>query len=377
MRLLIFVTLLLTSHLSGCGGDDKPEPGTDPNNGQDTTDTETSGSDPSDASDITNPDVDTNERCTAIGNSIAEAGFANKVDVRCDSEFAYLGGDTYPEHDLMNGIIGTNEQVPAPAPDFEAPIRLNPVIAGAVTTRDSALGVAVNGVPIYDYSAGGELQMDADGNSQYEANQDTTLLGQLDNCGGHAGKGDDYHYHKSPDCMIAMMDNKDDNPIIGWAYDGYPIYGNNNPDGSSIDSSALEPCNGQADDTFGYRYHTSESQPYILKCLRGEVNEQDLPRVSTSRAGGAPIDATSLDYTNSANSDGTETRKLSYTFGGVDYYIQYSTRTDTTRCFDVDSKMCNRSGSDCNSIEQDDCYCRELPNGTSAPEGCRTNGPPN
>ena len=122
MRSLIFVSLLLTIHLTGCGGDDKPEPGTDPNNGQDATDTDNTGSD---TSDITNPDVDTDDRCTAIGNSIAQAGFGDKVTVRCDSQFAHLGADTYPDHDLMNGIVGTNEQVPAPAPDFEAPIRLN------------------------------------------------------------------------------------------------------------------------------------------------------------------------------------------------------------------------------------------------------------
>ena len=362
MRSLIFATLFVTVQLTACGGDNS----------------DTTGDDSSSPSDITNPDVDTDDRCTVIRTSIADAGFAEEVAVRCDSQFAHLGADTYPAHDLMNGIVGTNEQVPAPAPDFEAPIRLSPVVADAVTTRDSALGVAVNGVPIYDYSAGGELQMDDDGNSQYESNQDTTLLGQLDNCGGHAGKGDDYHYHKSPDCMIAMMDNKDANPIIGWAYDGYPIYGDNNPDGSSIASSALDPCNGQADETFGYRYHTSQEQPYILKCLRGEVDEADLPRVSTSRPGGAPIDASSLDYTTSAKSDGTETRRLSYTYQSVDYYIQYSTRSDTTRCFDVESKMCNRSNGDqCNTTEQNECFCRDLPSGTSAPAGCRTAGPPN
>jgi hypothetical protein len=385
MHWIKFCVLWALLGAMGCGDNSDTDPVT--NEQSDATDpsSDDESSDPSsDASDPSSSNTgDDSERCTQIQGSIAAAGFSDSVAVRCDNEFAYLGADTYPAHDLMNGIVGTNEQVPAPAPDFEGPIRLNPAMASSVTTRDSALGIAVNGVPIYDYTAGGEIQMDSEGNSDYSSNQDTTLLGQLDNCGGHAGKGDDYHYHKSPDCMIDMMPNKNDNPIIGWAYDGYPIYGNDNPDGSSVSGSDLDPCNGQSDDTYGHRYHTSDSQPYILKCLKGEVNEQDLPRVGTSRMGGAPIDATELSYTATANSSGTETRRLSYTFQSVDYYIQYSTRTDSTRCFDVESKMCNASngpgGGSCNELVQDDCYCREMPAGTSAPSGCQTRGggPPN
>ena len=51
-------------------------------------------------------------------------------------------------------------------------------------------------------------------------------------CGGHAGRGVDYHHHVKPVCMIDQMDNAGDDAIVGWAYDGFPIYCGNNPDSS-------------------------------------------------------------------------------------------------------------------------------------------------
>ena len=71
--------------------------------------------------------------------------------------------------------------------------------------------------------------------------------------------------------MIEQMKNAGDAAIIGWAYDGFPIYGDNNPDGTHIALDVLDVCNGQPDATFGYRYHTSTEAPYIIQCLMGEV----------------------------------------------------------------------------------------------------------
>ncbi len=201
----------------------------------------------------------TSTPCENIQQSVTASGF-NEVLVSCDSEYAYITSNTYPEHDLMNGITGTNEQIPAPASGYSSPIKLSPQMASSYTTIDASVGVAVNGVPIYDYSSQGDLDI-----YNYDPNSDIVILGQLDNCGGHVGRGDDYHYHAAPSCMIDAMPNKGDSAIIGWGYDGYPLYGNNNPDGTEIYSGELDICNGQADDDFGYRYHTSVQPPYIIK----------------------------------------------------------------------------------------------------------------
>ena len=217
------------------------------------------------------------EHCEKVKASVADAGFEDEAWVTCDLEHAAIHSDSYPSHEMMTGIVGTNEQIPLPAPGYFAPIISNPAFSGVPQTRDSSLGVAVNGIPIFDYSGGGEMSIDE--LYYHQPHKDTLLLQQIDSCGGHTGRGDDYHYHEQPRCMLEQMDNRDDNPIIGWGFDGFPLYTHNNPDGSAIAAGTLDVCNGQLDPVFGYRYHTSDKPPYIWQCLVGEVG--DLSAVPT------------------------------------------------------------------------------------------------
>ena len=91
--------------------------------------------------------------CAEVETSVSEAGFSDSVSVTCSDTHATITSDTYPDHELMTGITGTNEQVPVPA-EYGAPVILSPTLDATPLTRDAALGVAVNGVPIYDYTGG-------------------------------------------------------------------------------------------------------------------------------------------------------------------------------------------------------------------------------
>ncbi|MGZ2258757.1 YHYH protein [Roseobacter sp. A03A-229] len=286
------------------------------------------------------------DHCAAIAASVAEAGFSDSVTVSCSDSHATITSDTYPDHDMMTGIIGTNEQVPVPA-EYAAPIILSPVLGRRPLTRDAALGVAVNGVPIYDYTAGGEMS-EAD-LAHHQARHDTLQTHQLDACGGHAGRGDDYHYHVKPTCMIEAMANAGDDAIIGWGFDGFPIYGDNNPDGSMIAEGALDVCNGQPDETFGYRYHTSDEAPYIVQCLMGEVPDfESLPRVrplvsmrGDDVAPGRPPRGGVDTLVFTQGDDGH--RSMDYEYQGVAYYIRYapSGRED---CYEFVTKTVTNDG---------------------------------
>ena len=288
------------------------------------------------------------DRCEAIAASIAEAGFADSVNVTCDDWQARLASDTYPDHTLMTGIVGTNEQVPVPAADYAAPVALEPVMTDTPQTRDSSLAVAVNGVPIFDYTGGGEMSKEDLHHHQTE--HDTILTKQLDECGGHAGRGDDYHYHATPTCMIEKMPNAGDAAIIGWAFDGFPIYGMNNPDGTPIAEGMLDVCNGQPDPNFGYRYHTSEGAPYIIQCLMGAVpNVRSLPRIAPLQAAegsdkpsvGRPPrgGVEGLAYTEQP--DGT--RSMDYTYEGEAYYIRYKL-SDRPNCYLFETRTVTNDG---------------------------------
>jgi hypothetical protein len=286
------------------------------------------------------------DHCAAVTQSVAEAGFDKSVTVTCTDSHATIQSDTYPDHEKMTGIVGTNEQVPVPA-DYAAPILLAPTLGTAPLTRDAALGVAVNGVPIYDYTGGGEMS-EAD-LAHHQAQHDTLQTEQLDVCGGHAGRGDDYHYHVKPTCMIEQMANAGDAAVIGWAFDGFPIYGDNNPDGSVISEGNLDVCNGQIDETFGYRYHTSQDAPYIVQCLMGVVADFDqLPRVrpltatdGRGTAPGRPPHGGVQNLVFTENSDGS--RSMDYSYEGEDHYIRYAP-SDTPGCNDFTTRTITNGG---------------------------------
>jgi len=91
--------------------------------------------------------------CVNIRNSTAAstAGFAT---VSCDATYAYIGSDGLATHTMMNGITATNLQVPIAQNFFGTnawKIPLNPAIAAAPTSVvDGPVGVAINGVPIFN-----------------------------------------------------------------------------------------------------------------------------------------------------------------------------------------------------------------------------------
>ncbi|SHF44488.1 YHYH protein [Litoreibacter ascidiaceicola] len=286
------------------------------------------------------------DHCTAVRDSVADAGFDGSVSVTCTDSHAIIRSDTYPDHEKMTGIVGTNEQVPVPA-DYAAPILLVSTLGTMPLTRDAALGVAVNGVPIYDYTGGGEMtETDL---AHHQARHDTIQTGQLDVCGGHAGRGDDYHYHAKPTCMIVQMANVGSAAIIGWAFDGFPIYGDNNPDGSQIAKGDLGICNGQRDEVFGYRYHTSSGAPYIVQCLKGVVTDFDrLPRVRPLTAAGGrgaapgrPPQGGVENLVFTENPDGS--RSMDYSYEGEDQYIRYAP-SEKPGCYDFTTRTITNGG---------------------------------
>lgn len=298
--------------------------------------------------------------CMAVEKSVSDAGFSDVAKVTCKDGKAFITSNTYPNHTLMTGIVGTNEQVPVPAKDYAAPIPLAPVLGNTPQTRDAALGAAVNGVPIYDYTGGGEMTLDD--LKHHQAQHDTLQTKQLDVCGGHAGRGDDYHYHVKPNCMIEQMKNAGDAAIIGWAFDGFPIYGDNNPDGTPIAIGELDVCNGKKDDTFTYRYHTSTKAPYIIQCLMGEAgNLKDLPRVPPLKAAGSWVSwggksagapprggVENLTFTQESNGR----RSMEYTYKGEAFYMRYMP-SKTPNCYMFETRIITDGG----SVETGE-YCR-------------------
>lgn len=140
---------------------------------------------------------------------------------------------------------------------FAMTIPVNPAEAIAKeATSLGPIGMALNGVAIYNDREGGNVPVDAN------------TLTTFDRGGAHSGPGGLYHYHFDGD-----FTSYDDANLIGFLRDGFAIYGRRDADGSyPLDLDANGGHVGQTADftTAIYHYHTSRvaylgSRFYILK----------------------------------------------------------------------------------------------------------------
>jgi hypothetical protein len=228
-----------------------------------------------------------------------------------------------------NGLQAKNYTFTFPRFPSVAPNPTNVPLLGNV-------GVAVNGVPIYGVNEGAQPASDAYG--------DPSAAMILDECGSHSAQQGTFHNHRlEVKCLIqsAVSSSQpwnnpdpapnDASPVIGYAFDGFPIYGpyectdtsctsvqrmlsgwdstgyqagtagctsssacssgyctdvminghqttacvprtcvwSNNTYTPKAGSAYLDQCNGHVGPNGDYHYHTTTAFPYILGCYRG------------------------------------------------------------------------------------------------------------
>jgi len=187
-----------------------------------------------------------------------------------------------------------------------------------------AVAFAVNGVAIYGPEDGPGGDAVAGNEGAYEEDRQHVWLGL---CHGHSGPGGEYHYHADGNCIhwhpeeeetwlnYSMESSRtvtEHSPIVGFALDGYPIYGfvGWDADGEVAEMTSsyrlkdgetgyngiddyeyvaglgdLDACNGQWGATPDYpegtyHYHTTWVNgeggigfPYFILCYQGEIDE--------------------------------------------------------------------------------------------------------
>ena len=173
----------------------------------------------------------------------------------------------YPNRDNPNRILKQNYR-------FLIPLR--PEQAESTTPLPMGpIGVAINGIPFYNpYNHRGQ---DAVSGPNAEV---------FDSCCGHPDPMGRYHYHKYPVCVRSpFRDPKGEHsPLIGFAFDGFAIYGPHDTDGKPAQD--LDDCNGHTDDERGYHYHVTTRFPYLLGAYRGVVETANFDRGPGGGPGG-------------------------------------------------------------------------------------------
>jgi len=117
------------------------------------------------------------------------------------------------------------------------------------------IGIAINGIPLFN-------QYNMEGG-------DAVRLETFDSCCGHPDPRGMYHYHQYPSCIKSPFHDPKGkhSPIIGFAFDGFPVYGPNGNDGKP--ETGLDDCNGKDDPTLGYHYVATKTFPYLIGAYRG------------------------------------------------------------------------------------------------------------
>lgn len=242
------------------------------------------------------------------------------IVIYSDESNCYFASNAIPNHDFNDDTA--NFGGPASEQDLNYTITRSPSFAASTTalTQQTKNGIMLNGVILDILSAGcykpSDPTADSDGNVQIGCDSDAAwLLDPLstdhkfgaDLHNAHVQPGGMYHYHGNPKAMFDDNPGANGSPVIGFAADGYPIFGSYfydeatgavrkaesgytlkagsrtaidglNPGGEYTgiyvadweftDAGDLDECNGMTVDG-QYGYYAVDEYPWVIKCFKG------------------------------------------------------------------------------------------------------------
>ncbi len=204
----------------------------------------------------------------------------DEVRVSHDESCLIVESQGFPNHPTANFPNSGNPNT-IRVQNFRFRYPLEPKLSQHVTSLPMGpIGMALNGVVFFNPFEMGGLNA-VEGYSEV----------WLDSCCGHPEQRGVYHYHKYPSCVKSPFkeDGQHHSPIIGLAFDGFPVHG---PYESARlmakeikGKNALDDCNGHSDPDRGYHYHVTPGRfPYIIGGYAGVVelsNNRGLARAGT------------------------------------------------------------------------------------------------
>ena len=191
------------------------------------------------------------------------------TDMYVDGNYLVIKATSLPDHkspyykgtqwastkyEAYNGTNPNWAQNPSVIAESDATYRipLNPAQStDHPATPLGPMGVAINGVPIFNQYAAGRAVL------TYEINS-------FDQYGGHPQQTGVYHYHVEPTYLTA---NKGKDALVGFLLDGFPVYGPVE-NGKTISNIDLDVYHGHISATADYpngiyHYHITSADPYI------------------------------------------------------------------------------------------------------------------
>ena len=230
---------------------------------------------------------------SAWSDVLASAKWAGNVTVSASDGYLTYESDGLPNHSRQAEYALPNAGVMVPGADsayagadpttaqsYSFKIPTNPQKAATTTSSSlGTIGIMISGAALFNpYEGDGStVALSSNFTVKNAAGDDIAFL---DFCNGHPTPMGQYHYHGLPSCVTSQVDTADGpSHLIGVAFDGFPIYGDRDIDGTQITSAQLDECNGITsptpefpDGVYHYVLLPAADSTSSIKCFSGTVD---------------------------------------------------------------------------------------------------------
>lgn len=165
--------------------------------------------------------------------------------------------------------------------DFDFDLTADPQPQASATCAPGAIGILITGSVLFN-------ALDAPG-------RDAVAHETQDACQGHPQEGGVYHYHSVSTCIDDKRLADGHSALVGYALDGFGIFGRYGEGGKLLSSADLDACHGHTHaipwdgrTVVMYHYHATWDFPYTLGCMRGAYSMASMQKISGVGQGRGP-----------------------------------------------------------------------------------------
>ncbi|HEX6311668.1 MAG TPA: YHYH protein, partial [Acidimicrobiia bacterium] len=195
--------------------------------------------------------------------------WTQELDVTVEGDTRVIATNNLPDH--TTGVFPVEAGTQAAEIDrnpnsiseqsFTLELPANPTVADEPTCLGGEAGILLSGVVL--------------NNAVDAALRDAVAWEVRDSCDGHPHGGGVYHYHSLSDCITDETAGTHSD-LVGYALDGFGIFGHYGEDGTVLTNADLDECHGHTHEVEWdgetvemYHYHATYEFPYTVGCFRG------------------------------------------------------------------------------------------------------------
>lgn len=154
------------------------------------------------------------------GNNGYKSYKSDVTKIQYSTDSVYVSANSIPSYSIGPWSNNPNDASPQ---SFTFQIPRNPTqnIGTKTTVPLGNIGVWKNGVVVFNADDGQSYN----NLGVWRRNALIFEGSSFDNCKGHPAQGGVYHHHVNPVCLYNSTDSTKHSPLLGFAFDGFPIYG--------------------------------------------------------------------------------------------------------------------------------------------------------